>query len=83
MSVTVVNAGVWERTSSGHKNTKKLGPQGEVGTVRVVVENREYVFGPGQSISFSDDGLGIKIAAANGALRIADTREGFRTTGRS
>lgn len=83
MSVTVVNAGVWERTSSGQRNTKKLGPQGEVGTITVVVENQAHTFGPGQSKTFSDDGYGIKVAAADARLRVADSREGFKTTGRS
>ena len=83
MSVTVVNAGVWERTTSGQKNTNKTLPYSDAGTVRVVVENQEHVFGPGQSKTFSDDGYGIAVAAADDRLRVADTREGFRTTGRS
>ena len=83
MSVVVTNAGVWERTSSGQKNTKKLGPQAEVGTVTVTVRGRNHVFGPGQSKTFSDEGEAAECVAADNRLRIADTREGFRTTGRS
>lgn len=83
MSVVVVNAGVWERTSSGHKNTKKEGPQAEIGTVRVTVRGREWVFGPGQSKTFSDEGEAAECVAADGRLRIADTREGFKAAGRS
>lgn len=83
MAVVVVNAGVWERTTSGHKNTKSLGPQGEVGTVTVTVRGRNHVFGPGQSKTFSDHGEAAEAVAADGRLRIADTREGFRSTGRS
>lgn len=81
MSVTVVNRGVWERDSSGNKNTKVGSKQAleETGTIRVVVEQREYTFGPGQSMTFADDGVGIAVAAANGALALADTREGFET----
>ena len=80
MSVTVVNRGVWERDASGNKDTK-VGKQthGDSGTVRVIVENIEYVFAPGQSKSFSDNGLGIAIAAADARLAMADTREGFET----
>lgn len=83
MSVTVVNAGVWERDSSGNKTTSKTKAFSEVGTVTVVVENQSHTFGPGQSKTFSDDGYGLKVANANAALRVADSREGFKTTGRS
>lgn len=83
MSVVVVNAGVWERTASGHKDTKKLGPQGEVGTITVTVRGRSHVFGPGQSKTFSDEGEAAECVAADNRLRIADTREGFRAAGRS
>ena len=65
--------------TSGTKNTKA--PQatyGEVGTVRVVYQNREYVFGPNQSISFADDQIGIRVAALDGRLRVTDDREGNR-----
>ena len=81
MSVTVVNRGVWERDASGNKNTK-VGKHlygGEAGTVRVIVENIEHVFAPGQSKTFADDGLGIAVAAADARLAMADTREGFET----
>jgi hypothetical protein len=83
LSVVVTNAGVWERTASGQRDTKKLGPQGEVGTVTVTVRGRNWVFGPGQSITFADNGEAAEAVAADGRLRIADTREGFKTTGRS
>lgn len=61
------------------KNTK--GPAstfGEVGTVRVVYQGREYVFGPNQSISFADDVVGINVAAIDSRLRVTDDREGNR-----
>lgn len=83
MSVVVTNAGVWERTTSGQKDTKKVGPQGEVGTVTVTVRGRNWVFGPGQSITFADHGEAAEAVAADARLRLADTREGFRATGRS
>ena len=81
MSVTIANVGLSERDSSGHRTTNLTKSFGNQGTVRVVVHNIEYVFGPGESKSFSDDGLGLAIAAADARLRIADTREGFKTTG--
>lgn len=79
MSVTVTNRGVWERTTSGNKNTKVGSKQalGETGTVSVVYENQTYTFGPGQSITFADDGVGIGVAAVDARLAMADTREGF------
>lgn len=83
MTVTIVNRGVNERDTSGRKTANLTKTFGNQGTVRVVVENIEYVFGPGETKSFSDDGLGLKIAAADARLGLSDTREGFRTTGRS
>ena len=49
---------------------------GEIGTVRVVFENREYVFAPNQSITFADDQTGIRVAALDGRLRVTDDRDG-------
>lgn len=81
MSVVVTNRGMFERDTNGRKTTNLRKSFGEVGTVRVVYENIEYVFGPGESKSFSDDGIAAGLVAANGSLRIADTREGFKTNG--
>jgi len=77
MSVVVINAGVWERDTSGNRTTKHDKTlYGETGTVRVVVEGIEHVFAPGQSKAFADDGLGTKVAAASSQLRAIDSREG-------
>jgi len=76
MSVIVTNAGRFERDTSGNRTTNFSKMQGSEGTVRVVVEKIEYVFGPGDSKAFADDGLGAKVAAADGRLRLADDREG-------
>ena len=76
MSVIVTNAGRYERDAGGHRTTNYSKMQGDQGTVRVVVEGLEYVFGPGDSRAFADDGLGAKVAAADGRLRLADSREG-------
>jgi hypothetical protein len=81
MPTTIVNRGIWERTTSGARNTNLRKSFGEVGTVRVVYENIEYVFGPGESKSFSDDGIAAGIAAADARLGTVDTREGFKSTG--
>lgn len=76
MSTIVTNAGRYERDTSGNRTTNFSKMQGDQGTVRVVVEGIEYVFGPGDSRSFADDGLAAAIAAADARLRIADSREG-------
>lgn len=66
-------AGKW---FSGGRNTKVEGQFGEVGTVKVSYENREYVFGPNQSINFADDGVGTAVAALDSRLRVTDDRDG-------
>lgn len=81
MPVTVVNAGMFERTTSGARNTNIRKTISNQGTVRVVYQNIEYVFGPGESKTFSDLGIGAGVAAADGRLRVADTREGVRAGG--
>ena len=81
MSVVITNVGLFERDTSGRKTTNLRKSFGEVGTVRVVYENIEYVFGPGESKSFADNGIAASLVAADGRLRIADTREGFKTNG--
>jgi hypothetical protein len=49
---------------------------GEVGTVRVVYEGIEYVFGPNDTKTFADDGIGKAVDAADARLRIIDDRDG-------
>lgn len=83
MSVVVVNVGMLERDSSGNRTTSKTAVYGPAGAVTVTVRGRNWVFGPGQSITFADHGEAAEAVAADGRLRIADTREGFKTTGRS
>lgn len=76
MATRVANVGSWERDASGERTTNIAKSIGDQGTVRVVVEGREYVFGPGQVLSFADDGVAAAVAAADSRLRIADDREG-------
>jgi hypothetical protein len=73
MSVTVTNTG----TMNG-VNTKGMGAvQGDQGTVRVIIEKVEYVFGPNESKTFSDDGIGLAVQAADGRLSLAGQPQGF------
>lgn len=94
MSIVVTNVGVLERDTSGRRTTnytKATQTGTQSGTVRVVYEGIEYVFGPGESKSFADEGIASAVITAaevggeagSGPLRYADTREGFRATGRS
>lgn len=76
MSVIVKNAGVQVRDTSGNITTNKTKSKEELGTVRVVYENIEYVFGPNESKTFADDGIGRAVATQDARLRVADTRDG-------
>jgi len=81
MSLTVKNIGCIQAAGAagkGKKDTKSPDSTfGEVGTVRVVFQGLEYVFGPNCSITFADNGIGTAVAAADSRLRICDTRDGF------
>ena len=83
MSVTVVNVGMFERDTSGRRTTNLTTGRGDRGTVSVVVQGQTHTFGPGQRKGFSDDGIGIAVAAADGRLRVADTRDGVTAGGAS
>jgi hypothetical protein len=94
MAVVVTNVGVYERDTSGIRttSTEKATKTGALsGTVRSVYQGIEYVFGPGESKTFADNGIANGVIAGaekglgtgNGPLRLADTREGFRATGRT
>lgn len=82
MSTIVINAGEWVRDTSGRRTTDFTRAQGDAGTVTVQYEGITYVFGPGQSKSL-EDGIAAALVAGDGRLRLADTREGNRATGRS
>ena len=65
-------------TNTRSRNTKSPAATfGEVGTVRVTYANQEYVFGPNQSKSFSDDGVAQAVAAAHTSLRVAESTDGM------
>ena len=83
MSTTVVNVGILERDTSGNKNTSKTKIYSNAGAVTAIYEGKQYTFGPGQSITCSDNGIAVGVAAFDARLRIADTREGFAAAGRT
>ena len=82
MSVTVKNIGPIQAGSQNQQNTGKGDvAMGDQGTVRVVVEGIDHVFGPNDSKTFGDDGIGIAVAAADARLRVMDSRDGAFTAG--
>jgi hypothetical protein len=76
MSLTVKNIGIKQEADTVYGNTNVPFQYGEVGTVRVVFEGKEYVFAPNQSITFADDGIGTAVAAIDARLRVVDERDG-------
>lgn len=79
MTVNVKNIGCVQYAGGASlwkKDTIVKNTFGEVGTVRVGYEGREYVFGPNQTINFADDGIGAAVAAADARLRVVDDRDG-------
>lgn len=81
MATVVTNVGMYERDTNGQKTTNERQNAGGDGRVSVWYQGIKYEFGPGQSKSFSDDGIASAVAAADGRLRVADTREGFSSKG--
>ena len=78
MAVVVKNIGPIDPGPQNQQNTDSTASvTGDVGTVRVIYEGREYVFGPNEAKTFSDDGIGAAVAAADARLRVADTRDGI------
>ena len=66
-----------ERNTNGQRSTNLNKAFGSEGTIRVVYQNIEYVFGPGESKSFSDDGIASALVTANAKLSFADGRDGM------
>lgn len=82
MSQVVRNVGAMAFTANGNINTKKIGANADNGTVRLVLSNVEYVWGPNESKTLADN-LADEAVAADSRLRIADSRDGFRGTART
>lgn len=81
MTVVVKNVGASQRTAQNNHNSPKGGAgMGDQGTVRVIVQNQEWSFGPNESITFQDDGIGTAVAAADARLRVVDSRDSAKTT---
>jgi hypothetical protein len=74
MSVVVKNVGPLGIGANNAKNTDLRASFGDQGTVRVVIHNIEYVWGPNESKTM-EDGLGHRAVAADSRLRFVDTRD--------
>lgn len=72
MSIVVKNVGAMHNEKDTRGGNTAMGDQG---TVRVVVQGVEHTFGPNDSKTFGDDGIGQAVAAADTRLRIMDTRD--------
>lgn len=75
MTVTIKNTGALGAGASNAKNTSKTQVYGDQGTVRVGYQGKEYVFGPNDSRTFQDDGIGHAVQAQDARLRFVDTRD--------
>lgn len=81
MSVVVKNIGASHRGAQNQHNTPNSNiAVGDQGTVTVIIERVPYVFGPNESKTFADDGIGIAAAAADARLRIVDSRDSAKAT---
>ena len=69
---------MFERDINGNITTNPTKTTEELGTVRVVYQGIEYVFGPGETKSFSDNGIAAALVTASGGKLVnADSRHGF------
>lgn len=80
MTVVVKNVGAVQPTAQGQINTANADiAMGNQGTVNVVVGSQTWTFGPNETRTFADDGIGIAVAAADARLRVIDSRDALRT----
>lgn len=82
MSQVVKNIGPIEAGAQNQQNTNLVKSFGDQGTVRVILNNVEYVWGPNESKTLPDN-LADEAVAADARLRIADSRDGFGGTART
>lgn len=82
MSQVVKNIGAIDQGPQNQQNTDLVGSFSDQGTVRVVLNNVEYVWGPNDSKTLADN-LADEAVAADARLKIADSQEGFRGTART
>lgn len=77
MTTIVANRGNLVRDTNGRETTNQNLTYTDQGTVRVGYQGIEYVFGPGEIKSFSDDGIAAALIAGDSRLVAADSRHGM------
>lgn len=82
MAVVVKNVGPMETGAQNQRTTNLVKARDDQGTVRVVLSGIEYVWGPNESKTLPND-RAAEAVAADGRLRIADSRDGAFTAARS
>ncbi len=80
MSVVVKNVGAIEFTATGSQNTSKTRTDGNVGAVTITLRGIHYHWGVNESKTLPND-IGAEAVAADGRLRIADSRDGVAQGG--
>lgn len=78
MSVVVKNVGAIDPGVNNQQNTDPTQSIGDQGTVRFVYQGVEYVWGPNESKTCSDD-LAAAAVTADSRLRRADSRDASLT----
>ncbi len=81
MSIVIKNVGPIAMGAQNQQNTKEQNlAVGDQGTVRVIYQNVEYTWGPNESKTIADDGIARALVAQDSRLRIADSRDGARSS---
>lgn len=76
MTVVLKNIGALaERSGTDTKGMDAV--QGDQGTVRVIYQNVEYVFGPNESKSFADEGIAAAVQGQDARLQYAGQPDGM------
>jgi hypothetical protein len=78
MSVVVKNVGPIATGPQNQQDTNPIKSIGEIGTVRFVYQGQEFVWGPNESKTCSDD-LASAAVAADSRLRRDDSRDASLT----
>lgn len=81
MADYVVVKNIWpmETAASNRRTTSLRKSFGSEGTVRVVIEGVEYVWGPNESKTLPSNYAAEAVAAEGSRLRIVDSRDAERT----
>lgn len=82
MSTIVKNVGPIATGPQNQQDTKSVGGRGDQGRVTMTLRGLHFTWGPNESKTLADD-LAAEAVANDSRLRIADSRDGAFTAGRS